>query len=140
MAEVVITKRTYYVVFGLLMGLLVLTIVLAFAHLGPFELLAAYTIAAVKALLIILYFMHVRKSSRLTWAFAGSAFVWLGILLVLTMGDYLTRGWLPSSERLSSRKHIPPPPAVRRHRIDSGIDVNQGSTKLRDLWGPNHDR
>ena len=92
MAEIVITKRTYYGVFGLLMGLLGLTMLLAFAHLGPLEVVAAYTIAAVKAILIILYFMHVRKSSHLTWAFAGSGFMWLGILLVLTMGDYLTRG------------------------------------------------
>lgn len=110
MAEIVITRRTYYVVFGLLLGLLALTLVLAFASLGWLDVPIAYGIAAVKALLIILYFMHVRKSSYLTWAFAGSAFLWLGILLVLTMSDYLTRGWSPSAERIAPTIAIPPPP------------------------------
>ena len=70
----------------------------------------AYTIGVAKAVLIILYFMHVQKSSWLTWAVAGSAFLWLGILLVLSMSDYLTRSWLPSGEDLGSKIQLPPPP------------------------------
>jgi K+ transporter len=42
-------------------------------------------------MLVILFFMHVRHSSHVTWVFAGAAFLWLGILLVLTMNDYVTR-------------------------------------------------
>jgi cytochrome c oxidase subunit 4 len=45
--------------------------------------------------LVILYFMHVRWSSRLTWVFAGSGFLFLLILLVFTLSDFWTRGWLP---------------------------------------------
>jgi cytochrome c oxidase subunit 4 len=51
-------------------------------------------IACTKALLVILFFMHVRWSSRLTWVVAASGFVWLLILFGITMTDYLTRGWV----------------------------------------------
>jgi cytochrome c oxidase subunit 4 len=51
-------------------------------------------IASVKALLVVLFFMHVRWSTRLTWVVAASGFVWLIILFGLTMTDYLTRGWV----------------------------------------------
>lgn len=110
---VVITKNTYYVVYFLLLGLLAATIVLAYFPLGAFGTALGYSIASIKAILIILYFMHVRKASWLTWAFAGSAFLWLGILFVLTLSDYLTRGWLPSEETLTKQIAIPPPQPAR---------------------------
>ena len=53
-------------------------------------------IAACKALLVILFFMHVRYSSRLTWVFVGAGFFWLMILLSLTLADVLSRRWLPT--------------------------------------------
>jgi len=46
-----------------------------------------------KAVLVILFFMHVKYSTRLTWAVVVGSVFWLGILLVLTMSDYLTRAW-----------------------------------------------
>jgi cytochrome c oxidase subunit 4 len=55
----------------------------------------ALVIAAVKALLVILFFMHVRyESQKMAWVFVIAGFFWLGILLALTMTDYLTRGSL----------------------------------------------
>ena len=57
--------------------------------------IAAITIAFMKAILIILYFMHVRYSSRLLWIFVGAGFFWLGILFALSFADFFTRGWLP---------------------------------------------
>ena len=45
-------------------------------------------------MLIVLIFMHVRYSDRLTWVFAGAPFLWLAILIVLTLNDYFTRGLL----------------------------------------------
>ena len=66
----------------------------AYLDLGLWRIVLAVTIAAVKALLVILYFMHARYSSRLIWLFAGVGFAWLGIMIVLTMSDYLSRGWL----------------------------------------------
>ncbi len=54
----------------------------------------ALTIATVKAVLILLYFMHVRFSKNVIWVFSGAAFFWFMILLVLTFNDYATRSWL----------------------------------------------
>jgi cytochrome c oxidase subunit 4 len=54
---------------------------------------AALTIAVFKATLVVLFFMHVKYSTRLTWAVVAGSVYWLGILLALTMSDYLTRPW-----------------------------------------------
>jgi len=98
------TPRIYRNVFAALMGLLVLTVAAAFL---PFDrvlptphaavwarritISIALTIAVVKGLLILLYFMHVRYAPRATWAVAGAGFLWLAIMLALTLADYLTR-------------------------------------------------
>lgn len=86
--------RTYLLVFVALLVLLALTVGVAYLDLGLWSIVLAVTIATVKALLVILYFMHARYSTRLIWLFAGVGFAWLGIMLVLTMSDYLSRGWL----------------------------------------------
>jgi cytochrome c oxidase subunit 4 len=62
--------------------------------LGALNNVVMLAIACTKALLVILFFMHVRWSSRLTWVVAASGFVWLLILFGITMTDYLTRGWV----------------------------------------------
>jgi len=95
MTEHIVEKRTYYSVFAALMILLAATIGIAYIHLGRFNILAALTIASVKAVLIILYFMEVKYSSRLLWVFVAAGFFWLGILFALTFADYATRIWLP---------------------------------------------
>ena len=62
--------------------------------LGALNNVVMLAIACTKALLVILFFMHVRWSSRLTWVVAASGFFWLLILFGITMTDYLTRGWV----------------------------------------------
>jgi cytochrome c oxidase subunit 4 len=84
----------YYGVFGALIVGTALTVLVAFYDLGPLNNIVMLLIASVKALLVILFFMHVRWSTRLTWVVAASGFVWLIILFGLTMTDYLTRGWV----------------------------------------------
>jgi cytochrome c oxidase subunit IV len=54
----------------------------------------ALTIATIKATLVILFFMHVKYSSRLTWVVVIAGFFWLLILLIGTMNDYALRNWL----------------------------------------------
>jgi cytochrome c oxidase subunit 4 len=76
-----------------LLGLLALTIGAAYIDLGPLNTVVAMTISLAKGLLIILFFMHVRSSNRLIWIAAATGFFWLGIMLVLAMSDYMTRGW-----------------------------------------------
>jgi len=86
--------RCYLLVYAALMGLLAATTALAFLDLGRWSAAAAMGIAGLKALLVLLYFMHLRHSSRLTWLVAGAGFYWLAILLGLTLTDLLTRPWL----------------------------------------------
>jgi cytochrome c oxidase subunit 4 len=95
----VLPLRTYYIVFVALMVLLVATVVGAYMPLGNFHLATAMTIAIAKAVLIVLYFMHLRYSNKLTAICAVASFVWLTILIAFVMNDYLTRDWLwPSIE------------------------------------------
>jgi cytochrome c oxidase subunit 4 len=89
----VVPKRTYYAIFGILMLCTYLTVQIAFFDLGALNTVAALVIAVLKATLVVLFFMHVKYSTRLTWAVVIGGLFWLGILLALTMGDYLTRPW-----------------------------------------------
>lgn len=75
-----------------LLLLLGLTHGAAFFDLGVFPTPLALSIAVAKAVLIVLFFMHV--CSRLTRLFVAAGFVWLGIMLLLAMSDYLSRGWV----------------------------------------------
>jgi cytochrome c oxidase subunit IV len=92
-------KSLYYWIFLALMVGTILTVVVAKFDLGPLNNVMMLTIACGKALLVILFFMHVRWSSRLTWVIAASGFFWLLILFVITMSDFMTRGWVAGSLR-----------------------------------------
>ncbi len=88
------SKPTYFIIWICLLVLLFLTWAVAEFDFGPWNIVAAMTIAVAKMLLVILFFMHVRYSSRLTWVFVAAGFFWLFIMITLTLGDYLTRGGL----------------------------------------------
>ncbi|HEY1233741.1 MAG TPA: cytochrome C oxidase subunit IV family protein [Candidatus Binatia bacterium] len=91
----VISIKLYGAIFGALLLLTLSTTGMAFIDLGgDLNAVVAVGIAIVKALLVILFFMHVRYSSRLTWVFVGAAFFWLLIMFSLTMPDPLSRDWL----------------------------------------------
>lgn len=98
MPEHIVSKTTYFVIFGALMLGTAITVWVAFLDLDRLfpgaNTVVALTIAVIKATLVILYFMHVRYSARLTWVIVLAGFFWLGILFVLTMSDYMSRGWL----------------------------------------------
>ena len=64
------------------------------AYFAGLNIIVALTIAVFKASLVVLFFMHAKYSTRLTWIVALAGVFWLGILLALTMGDYVTRGWV----------------------------------------------
>ena len=99
MSAHVAPRSLYYVIFLALMVGTVLTVVVAKFDLGPLNNIVMLTVACAKALLVILYFMHVRWSSRLTWVVAASGFFWLLIMFGITMSDYMTRGWVAGSLR-----------------------------------------
>ncbi|HKO00274.1 MAG TPA: cytochrome C oxidase subunit IV family protein [Thermoanaerobaculia bacterium] len=82
----------FSVFFALAIGT-VLTVWASRVDLGWANTPIALVIATVKAVLVILFFMHVIHSTRLTWVVVIGSFLWLGVLFVLTFTDYLTRGW-----------------------------------------------
>jgi cytochrome c oxidase subunit IV len=86
-------KSLYFVIFGALMVLTALTVGLAFVNLGQMNVVVALAVAVVKATLVVLFFMHVKYSSRLTKLICGTAFFFLLVLFGLTLSDYLSRGW-----------------------------------------------
>ncbi len=92
--------RTYLLIFAALMVLMFLTVAAAFLphdRMGNWSIIIALGIATVKALLVILYFMHVKFASPLVKIFVIAGFAWFFILVGLTFSDYLTRPWLPQS-------------------------------------------
>jgi cytochrome c oxidase subunit 4 len=89
----IVPRRTYYSIYVILIVCTYVTWQVAFFDLGVLNTVAALTIAVLKAVLVVLFFMHVRYSTRLTWVVVIGSVFWLGILLTLTFGDYLTRGW-----------------------------------------------
>jgi cytochrome c oxidase subunit 4 len=96
MSEHIVSPRVYITIFLVLMVGTGLTVLAAFRDFpGPLNAVVALTIAVVKATLVILYFMHVRYSSRLIWLIISAALFWLAILFALTISDYWTRSWLP---------------------------------------------
>jgi cytochrome c oxidase subunit IV len=93
-SEPSVSIRTYVIVWASLLVLTVTTTGVAFIDLGgQWNAITAMAIAIVKAVLVVLYFMHLRYSNRLTWVFAGAGFFWLVILISLTLSDFLTRHW-----------------------------------------------
>ena len=89
----ILPTRIYYTIFSILMLCTFLTVWIAFFDLGPLNTIAALAIAVFKAVLVVLFFMHVKYSTRLTWVVVAGSVFWFGILIVLTLSDYLTRGW-----------------------------------------------
>jgi cytochrome c oxidase subunit 4 len=89
-----ITVQTLFIIYGCLLGLMFLTVMIALLDLGRGNFLIAMGIATVKMVLIILYFMHVRYSEKLTWVFSSAAIFWFLILVGGLLNDYLTRNYL----------------------------------------------
>ena len=87
------TVGLYLVIIGTLMLLTVATWRIAFVDLGIFNPVVALAIAVTKAVLVILFFMHVYYSSRLTKVTVGAGFFWLLLMITLSLLDYLSRAW-----------------------------------------------
>lgn len=95
---------TYYAVFAFLIFMLLVTVGAWYVDqhmfsLGRWSVPIAIAIAVAKATAIVLIFMHVKFSSKLVQIFACTGLVFVGIMFLLTMNDYLTRGWVPIAGR-----------------------------------------
>ena len=99
----VVPLRVYYLVFAALMVLTLITVEVAHFDLGhpellslriPLNVIVALAIAITKASLVVLFFMHLKYSPRLTQIVVLASLFWLVILISITVSDYLSRGWL----------------------------------------------
>jgi cytochrome c oxidase subunit 4 len=123
--------QTYLIVFAALILLLFLSVALAYRPVdenSPWRNVltaAGFIIAGVKAVIIILWFMHVKYSPKLTWVFAAAAFIWLGILIGLSMTDFTTRHLPPGAHREQPR--LPVTGAAYEHRPNgtAGMEINR---------------
>lgn len=97
-----ISAKGYWLVWLALMILLVLTWGVAQLDLGLTNTIVAMIIAVTKMALVILFFMHVKYNSRLTWVFAGAGFVWFLIMITFTLTDYITRGRVRTPNKVIS--------------------------------------
>ena len=92
MSEHIVPSKTYYSIWILLLILTGLTAWVATVDLGPFNTVVALVIATGKALMVVLFFMHVKYTSeKMTKVVIVSAIFWLLLLLGLSMADYSTR-------------------------------------------------
>ena len=92
--EIHVVKPPVYL--GIFLGLLCLTALttgISFIDLGVFNAVIALAIAVMKASLVVLFFMHIHYSSRLLKMTLGAGLFTFGLLLALTMSDYITRAW-----------------------------------------------
>jgi len=87
--------KVYWKTCAALMLLLALTWSVGYVDLGLFNLIVAMAISITKALVVALFFMHIKGSSRLLHLAATVGIIWLLIMLTLTLSDYFTRGWVP---------------------------------------------
>jgi len=98
MAERTISTGSYVLVCAVLIVLTILTVSVSFFPIaGVWHIVIGLPIAVCKATLVVLFFMHAAISPRLTWIVILVSCFWLGILLVLTLADYFSRGMVPFS-------------------------------------------
>jgi cytochrome c oxidase subunit 4 len=97
MSEHIVQRKVYFSVFTALLVGTALTVIAANIDFGRMNDVIAITIAVTKMTLVLLFFMHVRYSSRLIWVIVASMFFWLLILLTLTLTDYTSRDWFGSN-------------------------------------------
>ena len=97
----VVPTKIYYVIFATLMVLTAVTVGVAYIDLGAMNTVVALAIACFKALIVVLFFMHVKYSTRLIKLTVIAGLYWIGILFVLTFSDYLTRAWGTFSQQIT---------------------------------------
>jgi len=95
MSQPAISRKTYLVIWIALMLLALVTTLIGRLDLGPFNMPIAVLIATAKAALIVAFFMQAKHESKVVHVIIAAGVVWFLILMTNTLGDYVTRGWLP---------------------------------------------
>jgi len=94
MAQPAVSRKTYFFTFLGLLSLTLLTTLLGFLDMGPFNAIVAVAIAAMKASLIAAFFMHALYESKLVRVALAGGVIWFLILVSLTASDYIGRSWM----------------------------------------------
>jgi cytochrome c oxidase subunit 4 len=99
MTEHIVSPKIYVAVFAILLLMTGTTTAVSFVDLGPWSTVVALGIAAFKATLVVLFFMHIKYSRPLMRIVIFGGLFWLAIMLLITLSDFMTRGWLPVFQR-----------------------------------------
>ena len=91
--EHIVGPKTYGTIFGALLVFTALTVGASYLELGVFNAVVALAIACIKAVLVILFFMHIKYSSRLTKLTLAAGFFTFIVLITMSMTDYISRAW-----------------------------------------------
>ncbi|MBV8672288.1 MAG: cytochrome C oxidase subunit IV family protein [Acidobacteriaceae bacterium] len=91
--EHIVSPKVYGVIFAALLILTATTVGASYLELGPFNVVVALGIACIKAVLVILFFMHVKYSSRLTKLTVAAGFFTFLVLITMALTDYISRAW-----------------------------------------------
>ncbi|HEY3704035.1 MAG TPA: cytochrome C oxidase subunit IV family protein [Terracidiphilus sp.] len=89
----VVPPTVYMIVGATLLVMTGLTVWASFWDMGAFNPVVALAIACFKASLVVLFFMHVKYSSKLTKLTVFSGLFTFLVLIALTLADYTTRAW-----------------------------------------------
>jgi len=90
----IVPLKTYLAVFATLMFFTAITVAVAFVDLGPANNVVMLSIAVLKATLVVMFFMHAKYGTRLIPLVAASGFFFVLLMFIITMSDYMSRGWL----------------------------------------------
>ena len=89
----IVTPMQYVIVFAALLVGTAITVGAAYVNLGPLNPVIALGIACTKAVIVILFFMHVKYQSKLIKMTVASGFFTFMVLIVMTLSDYMSRAW-----------------------------------------------
>ncbi len=92
-AEHIVSPRVYLIIGACLLVLTATTTAVSYMELGTFNAVVALAIACIKMSLVVLFFMHVKYSSRLTMLTVAAGFFTFIVLITMTMTDYISRAW-----------------------------------------------
>jgi cytochrome c oxidase subunit 4 len=95
MSEPIVSRTKYALTWITLLALALATTLIGLLDLGPFNMILAVAIATAKAALIAAIFMHALYEGKLVRIVLAGGVLWILILITLTLGDYVSRGWLP---------------------------------------------
>lgn len=90
----IVPVRVYLSIISILMVLTVVTVWAGFIDFGFLNTVIAVGIAVIKALLVVMFFMHLKYSARILWLYAGAGAVFFLIMIAFLLGDYRSRAWM----------------------------------------------